>query len=118
MAENKSDFVDIHDEEMVRINYRIPSKMPSVYANNTFVQETPDEVVISFFETVHPIIPPDQPKSETLKQLREKGVIAECVARITVAKHRFPAVAAVFSEIGNRILEQAGALEEGEEKEG
>ncbi|MEJ7700196.1 MAG: hypothetical protein WKF71_11195 [Pyrinomonadaceae bacterium] len=47
-AVDKTSKTQLGQEAIVNINFRVPSKMPSVYATHCFVQETPDEVVISF----------------------------------------------------------------------
>ncbi len=97
-------------EAIVNINFRVPSKMPSVYATHCFVQETPDEVVISFFELSHPIILPEQ-EASALEILKERGVVAECISRVVVAKHKFPQFAQAFTETSERIVEGFKQLE-------
>lgn len=101
-------------ENVVPINFRIPSKMPSVYATHFFVQDSPDEVILSFFEVVHPILPPDpgEERDKGLERLKQTGVVAECVARVTVAKHKFPGFAQAMMTTAKRIIEEFGGLEE------
>ena len=89
--------------------------MPTVYATHSFVQETADEVIVSFFEVVHPIINPAE-KEEGAKLLRETGVVAECVARITIAKHKFPEMAQGFAETAKRILDRFGEIVNADDK--
>ena len=87
------------DEINVRLNFRIPPRMPSVYAHHMLVQSGEFEVVLSFFEITPPIITEKLPESERLKILQEAGVVAECVARITIAKDRFPAFANALQDV-------------------
>src|SRR5437016_13753739 len=79
----KSDLVE------VQINFRVPGRMPGVYAQHLFIQPGSDEVVLSFFEIIPPLVAPGKSEDENLKQLRETGVVAECVARVIVPHARF-----------------------------
>lgn len=101
-------------ENSVSISFRVPSKMPSVYATHFFVQDSPDEVVLSFFELIHPILPPEvgEERDRAVERLKQIGVTAECVARVTVAKHKFPAFAQAMATTAERIIEEFERLEE------
>ncbi|MCA1622793.1 MAG: hypothetical protein LC778_03175 [Acidobacteria bacterium] len=113
-AKNGRSEVVPEKDSVVRINFRIPSKLPSVYATHFFVQETPDEVVLSFFEVIHPILPPEdgEERTEHLKVLQGSGVVAECVSRVTVAKHKFPGFAQAMATTAERIVKEFESFEE------
>src|SRR5829696_7668297 len=82
----------------VPLRFGVPAGMPSRYAHHLIVQQGESEVLLSFFEVIPPLLvgSPDEQK-ETLK----KGVRADCVARITVSKSRYPD----FVRVLNSILE-------------
>jgi hypothetical protein len=90
------------DEIQVKLNFRIPPRMPSVYAHHMYIQQGQNEVVISFFEVVPPVMT-EQATEDRLKTLQEIGVVAECVARVTVAKESFPAFAKAMQQVANQI---------------
>lgn len=75
------------DGENVPLHFSIPAGMVSRYAHHMLVQATEFEVTLSFFELKPPLVlgGPEQ-QMEALK----KGVLAECVARVTIAKARYP----------------------------
>ncbi len=83
------------------IHFRTPRK-PSVYASHFFVQETPDEIILSFYEVNQPLITKDREK-EMIDEIRITGITAECVARVVVAKHKFPSFLPPIQEIVDRI---------------
>jgi hypothetical protein len=91
--------------ERTTIHFRIPPRMPSVYAHHLIVQESENEVLLSFFEVIPSIFTGEE--QERIKQAQESGVTADCVARITVAKQQFVRFAAVLAQVGKRILEQS-----------
>lgn len=119
--ENPSPMPGVSEGEgRVRINFRIPARMPSVYASHFFVQETEDEVVLSFFELIHPIIPPgisDESKQQTRERIQELGVGAECVSRITIAKHKLPSLAYIINEAAERFIHSMEEFEKQEAEE-
>ncbi len=82
----------------VKVNFRIGGRMPSVYAHHMLVQPGEDEVILSFYEL---ILPPfaGQPSEEQLKAIEEGGLIADCVARVTIAKNKFPGFATAMQQI-------------------
>jgi hypothetical protein len=106
MAEEKHD--DVSPDAMpVKVNFRILGRMPSVYAHHMSIQPGESEVVLSFFEVIPPpIFPPDE---TALKQLSEAGVVAECVARVTIANNRFSNFVKAFQQymVDDRPNEEA-----------
>jgi len=78
----------ISDEEMdqVPLNFVIPTGMTSRYAHHMIVQATDFEVTISFFELK---APPALGGVEIQREALKQGVIAECVARVTIARARY-----------------------------
>ena len=97
-------------QDEIPLRFRFPSKSPSVYSTHLVVQDTSDEVVMSFFELIRPILPREM-SEEDEKKLRETGVVAECVSRVTVAKHKFPSFAQAIAEAANRIVEEFEEME-------
>lgn len=99
-------------EEAIALNFRILPRTPSMYAYHMTVQPTEYEVTLSFFEIIHPIIMSDS--KEALERLKETGVTAECVVRVTVARERFQIFAEAMQEVAAGLL----ALKaEGKEKD-
>ena len=93
-------------EVRVKLNFRVPSRMPTLYAHHMFVQPAQHDVLLSFFEVIPPLVTATgEPSPDQLKLLEETGITAECVARITIAKDLFPG----FAKAMNDILEQATA---------
>ncbi|MBA3631495.1 MAG: hypothetical protein H0W58_01590 [Acidobacteria bacterium] len=89
------------------LNFRIPTRMPSVYAHHLFIQDSETEVLLSFFEVIPPIIMQDAgAMEERIKMLQEAGINAECVARITVSKHRFIEFAKAIETIKENLEAQ------------
>jgi hypothetical protein len=81
----------------VKLTFRVPQRMPTVYAHHMMVQPGEHEVLLSFFEVIPP---PNFAQDEgQLKKLKEIGIVAECVARITIAKDRFPSFAKAMHDI-------------------
>lgn len=89
----------------VKLNLRVPNGMASVYAHHMFIQPGENEVVLSFFEIIQPPLLPGQERTDRLKYMQEVGLVAECVARVTVALARFPEFAGAMQEVSTRILE-------------
>jgi hypothetical protein len=81
----------IPDSIQVKVSFRVPQRMPSLYAHHMMIQPGEHEVLLSFFEVLPP--PSFGPDEEAIKKIQEVGVVAECVARITIAKDRFPSFA-------------------------
>lgn len=92
------------DDLQVKINFRVPPRMPSVYAQHMFVQPGLHEVVLSFFEILAPIFTGPQVQVEDrIKTLQEAGVVAECVARVTIPKASFSGFADAMQQIADQI---------------
>src|SRR5205085_12361404 len=84
----------------VKLNFRIPGRMPTVYAHHMIIQPGDYEVTLSFFEVIPPLVTDGE---DQLNLLREVGIVAECVARITVAKDRFAGFARAIQQIASQI---------------
>ena len=67
--------------------FGVPVGMTSRYAHHLMVQGAEHEVVLSFFEVIPPML---SGTPEEQRAILQKGVRAECIARITVARARFP----------------------------
>ena len=88
----------------IKIYFRIPGRLPSLYAHHMLVHPGENEVTLAFFEVVPPLIASDD--LEALKRLEETGITAECIARITVSKARFPAFAEAMQRIASGITDK------------
>lgn len=75
------------DEEAIPLLFNVPVGLSSRYAHHLLVQSTQNEVTVSFFEIIPPVLvgSPDQQK-----EVLRKGVRADCVSRITIARARYP----------------------------
>jgi len=89
-------------EMEVRLNFRIPPRTPSFYAHQMYIQQGQNEVVLSFFEVIPPVML-EPPNEERVKAILEVGLLAECVARVTVAKGSFPAFAKAMQTVANQL---------------
>lgn len=100
MSEN----ADLNPELEIRLNHRILGRMPSLFAHNLIIQTFPEWVVISFFET---ILPPKAPLlPEDREQLKEVGLLSECIARVTMSRGAFVEAARVMGEVSERIVKE------------
>lgn len=72
--------------EEIPLRFEIPPGMVSRYAHHMLVQGGENEVTLSFFELILPLLvgTPDEQMA-----IAKKGVKAECVARIVIAKSRY-----------------------------
>jgi hypothetical protein len=102
MDNEKSSETESNEPTWIRVNFRIPSRMPALYAHHMLVQPGDHEVTLSFFE----VIPPPLLEEDQLKLMEETGVTAECIARITIAKNRFPAFVKAMQDGLSRISPQ------------
>ena len=93
---------DEQDKIQVKITFRIPPGRPSVYAHHMLIQPGESEVVLSFFELVPPIFIQETPE-ERAERIKETGIIADCVARVTIALDRFPLFASAMMETAERV---------------
>jgi len=90
------------DKVQIKLGFRIPPRMPSVYAHHMLVQRGENEVVVSFFELLPPVFIEETPE-ERAESVQETGIIAECVARVTIAKNRFPDFAKAMTQVAAQI---------------
>jgi len=92
------------DVETVRTEvpllFNIPIGMTSRYAHQMTVQGAENEVVLSFFEIIPPLL---AGSAEEQTATLQKGVRAECVARITIAKARYPDFVKTMQDILNAL---------------
>lgn len=100
MSANQKESTQSSESMNIKVNFRI-GRMPSVYAHHMLIQPGEQEVVISFFEITPPFVLGDD--EDQLKHLQETGVMADCVARITVSRGRFAGFANAMQEIANAI---------------
>lgn len=91
------------EEIQVKLNLRIPPRMPSVYAHHMFIQPGENEIILSFFEIIPPLVLPGEAE-ERLKHIQETGVVAECVARITVAIDKLPIFANAMQQFAGQMI--------------
>lgn len=97
----------------VRLRFIFPPRMPSVKAHNLIIQQDETDVVLSFFETQLPMFSPrEEERYKTIERLRNEGLGAECVAKVRVAKHSFPAFVNTMQETLSQIEREMEQLEE------
>jgi hypothetical protein len=65
------------------IDWHVSENIQSRYASNVFVQAGEQELILSFFETIPPILA-GTPEENRAKLLQLGAIRAECVARIIV----------------------------------
>jgi hypothetical protein len=75
------------DAAEVPLMFHIPVGLAGRYAHHLIVQGSDQEVTLSFFEALAPIL---LGTPEEQRATLEKGVRAECVARIIISKKRYP----------------------------
>lgn len=102
------------EDLQIKVNFRIHPRMPSVYAQHMTIQPSPNEIVLSFFEIVPPFL--STPTAEQIKQVQETGVVADCVARVTVSHAVFPNFVKAMQEVSDQLTTIA-AKEQKEQKE-
>lgn len=74
-------------EKGVPIEWHVPEEIVSQYANNMVVQHTDNEFIVSFFETLPPLIIGSP--EDTRAQFDEvKEVRAKCLARIIIPPNK------------------------------
>ncbi len=93
------------DSVTVKLSFRVPQRMPAVYAHHMMIQPGEQEVLLSFFEVIPP--PAFAQDEEQVKKLQEIGVVAECVARIIIARDRFPSFARAMQDILKAVETQS-----------
>jgi hypothetical protein len=92
----------------VGVTFRIPARMPSVYAHHLLAQQDEAEIILSFFEVMLPVVTTD----EQVKIIQQTGIPADCVARVTIAKHRFLRFMEILEKVREDILTDIEAGEE------
>lgn len=65
------------------IDWHVSENIQSRYASNVFVQAGEQELILSFFETIPPILA-GTPEENKAKLLQLGAIRAECIARIIV----------------------------------
>jgi hypothetical protein len=88
--------------EKVSVNWHIPTGLASRYAHHMLVQATEFEVTLSFFELKPPVILGDT-SPEVIKDILKQGIFAECIARVTIAKARYPEFLKAFTSVESAI---------------
>jgi hypothetical protein len=121
MSEKEEEPTDAPEPVNIKVNFRVPGRMPSVYAHHMLIQTGEQEMTLSFFEVIPPLISTD--REENVKLLQEAGITAECVARITIAKRRFTAFASAMQQVAGQISseqrgEEADADNSGDDQQG
>lgn len=71
------------------IDWHVSENIQSRYASNVFVQAGEQEVFLSFFETIPPILI-GSPEENRAKLLELGAIRAECIARIIVNPELVP----------------------------
>ena len=71
------------------IDWHVSENIQSRYASNAFVQAGEQELILSFFETIPPILT-GSPEENRAKLLQLGAIRAECVARIIVSPELVP----------------------------
>lgn len=100
--------------EQIKINFNVPAKMPSVVAHHMTVSEYDGQTVLMFFEVLPPMIISNDPedRSKAVDKLKETGVFAECVAKVTIAPHKLPDFARVLNGFAERFQKQMQEIED------
>ena len=88
MSEREQEQPENHNMSLPII-WHVSENVQSRYASNVFVQAGEQEIFLSFFETVLPILA-GSPEENRAKLLEQGGVHAECVARIIVDPELVP----------------------------
>lgn len=79
------------------IEWHIPEDLESKYATNLVIQNTPNEFILSFFETRPPLLLGT--KEEQATKLKEmESVRATCISRIVVAPERMNEFVKIIQE--------------------
>lgn len=94
---------DVVREVKVRLN--ASEFKPSVYANFFALQPGGEEVIMSFFEAWPPIVAEGNDESAPL--LQDRGISAECVARITVNRKRFIEFADLMTKVAEVLRSES-----------
>jgi hypothetical protein len=76
------------EAESVPLLFNVPIGLSSRYAHQLVTQTSENEVALFFFEVLPPFLTGGT--IEEQKEILKKGVRADCVARVTIARARFP----------------------------
>jgi len=87
----------------IPLHFNLPIDKPSVYATNMLIQMSEYEIVISFYEAQPPIF---TEKDDNIEMLKNVGIRADCVAKVTVAKERFKSFVAVMNNFAEQIKKE------------
>jgi hypothetical protein len=90
------------EDFQVKVGFRIPPRMPSVYAHHLLIQPGESEVIVSFFEIIPPLFI-NETLEERTERIKETGLVAECVARITVSIDKFPRFANAMMQVAEQL---------------
>lgn len=73
----------------IPIEWHVPDNIQSRYASNVFVQPGQYEIILSFFETLPPLLTGSPEENRT--KLQELGAVrADCVARVIINPDLIP----------------------------
>jgi len=92
------------DEGLLTLSFAVDSasNLPIQYANQLTLQEVDGMFLLSFFQTIPPILMGDREEQATqLKAL--KTISAPCVGRIMIAPNRLPEFARVLMELAEHL---------------
>ena len=94
------------------IDWHVSENIQSRYASNVFVQAGEHELILSFFETIPPILT-GSPEENKAKLLQLGAIRAECIARIIVDPDLVPKLIQALQTTLNGYL-AARRAQEGE----
>ncbi len=86
-SEKPPDFLSDLEAEAVPLLFNVPIGLSSRYAHHLVTQTSENEVALFFFEILPPFLTGTR---EEQKEILKKGVRADCVARVTISRLRFP----------------------------
>ena len=90
------------EEIEVPVHLEANNFIPPILVQHMVIQGTTDNVLVSFFESVPPIV--FNPDQEEVERLKQKGYAASCVARIAIPASRFSEFAKVFAAVARLPL--------------
>ncbi len=95
--------VEISEKETINVllRFRVNTNLPGRYVHHLLIQPGENEMILSFFEVVPPLLIGSE--EERRLTLRE-GIRAECVARIIVAKARYPAFVEAMQSVLQEVM--------------
>ncbi|MDQ2809203.1 MAG: hypothetical protein M3Z04_20205 [Chloroflexota bacterium] len=99
--------VDQKDADALTLSFVVDptSTVPIQYANQLTLQQVDGLFLLSFFQTIPPILLGD--RDEQAAQLQElKTIAAPCVGRIMIAPNRLPEFARVLTGLAEHLLDK------------